>query len=94
MGKLDLAEQKLRVVLQTEPENPAAGYLLGLVHEGQYRREAGQERPWTRTAAVPAGPMSSPHNSNVELHSVAAPVAVQWVFHALQAAAASAGCCG
>ena len=57
MGKLDLAEQKPRVVLQTEPENPAAGYLLSLVHEAQYRREAGQERPGGYYQTIPQQPI-------------------------------------
>jgi hypothetical protein len=57
MGKLDLAEQKLHVVLQTGPENPAAGYLLSLVHEAQYRREAGQERPWGYYQTIPQQPI-------------------------------------
>jgi len=57
MGKLDLAEQELHVLLQTEPESPAAGYLLSLVHEAQYRREAGQERPWGYYQTIPQQPI-------------------------------------
>ena len=50
-------KQKLHVVLQTAPENPAADYLLGLVHEAQYRREAGQERPWGSYQTIPQQPI-------------------------------------
>ena len=57
MGKLDLAEQKLHVVLQTAPENPAAGCLLGLVHEAQYRRATGQEQPWGYYQTIPQQPI-------------------------------------
>ena len=57
MGKLDLAEQKLHLVLQTAPENLAAGYLLGLVHEAQYRLATGQERPWGYYQTIPQQPI-------------------------------------
>ena len=57
MGKLDLAEQKLHLVLQTAPENPSAGYLLGLVHEAQYWRATGQERPWGYYQTIPQQPI-------------------------------------
>lgn len=36
LGKLDAAEQRLQAILQAEPGNPVAGYLLKLVREAQY----------------------------------------------------------
>lgn len=57
MGKLDAAELKLQAILQAEPHNPAAGYLLGLVHEAEYRRESGQERPWGYYPTIPPQPI-------------------------------------
>ena len=48
MGRLDAAEKKLLGVLQAEPENPAAAYLLGLVREAQYR-----ERPREYYPTIP-----------------------------------------
>jgi predicted Zn-dependent protease len=39
MDKLDAAEQKLQAILKAEPDNPAAGYLLNLVREAQYREQ-------------------------------------------------------
>jgi hypothetical protein len=39
MGKLDAAEKKLQAILQKEPHNSDAGYLLSLVHEAQYREQ-------------------------------------------------------
>ncbi len=39
MDKLEAAEQKLQPILKAEPDNPAAGYLLSLVREAQYREQ-------------------------------------------------------
>ena len=35
MGKLEAAEKKLQIVLQTEPHNAKAHYYLDLVHQAQ-----------------------------------------------------------
>jgi hypothetical protein len=52
MGKLDVAEKRLLGVLQAEPENPAAAYLLDLVREAQYR-----ERPREYYPTIPPQPI-------------------------------------
>jgi hypothetical protein len=36
---------------------PNSGYLLGLVHEAQYRRATGQERPWGYYQTIPQQPI-------------------------------------
>jgi hypothetical protein len=52
MGKLAAAEKELLGVLQAEPENPAAAYLLGLVRQAQYR-----ERPQEYHPTIPPQPI-------------------------------------
>jgi predicted Zn-dependent protease len=57
MGKLDAAEQKVQAILKTQPDNPAAGYLLSLLQEAQYMRETGRERPWGYIQTYPPQPI-------------------------------------
>ncbi len=53
MGEFDPAEQRLHVVLQKEPDNPAAQHLLGMVHEAERKPRL----PWGYYPTIPQQPI-------------------------------------
>jgi Tfp pilus assembly protein PilF len=57
MGKLDSAEQKLRAILDKEPDDAHAKYLLELVYAAEMQRKSGQARPWGYYPTFPPQPI-------------------------------------
>jgi len=56
-GKFALAEQKLQAILKSQPDDPAADYLMSLVCDAEQRRQNGQEQPWGYHQTIPQQPI-------------------------------------